>query len=471
VLADYPVYRWLIHGDGTNSSSGQPDVDGYWANIVDSLAAVTRLTPDPDRRARIAMRWLAGTIAPNLGPRLLGRPRDYQDEWLRRAAVVVAEHFPPEADGGLSGTIRLRVAALRRGDHDLVRAVAAEDVGITTRPSLLSCAWNAGALEVSAEAVLVRNGAPVPFSRRDGRVHRRLTGDLGGLAPGGLLDVTDDLAAAAAEMKVVDRATSVDWYLPAESTIELAGDERDGRLVARSTSRLDPSIAALGEPLERGVWDYVSRVKVLGVDSRRRLSRAPGVSLPALVDGRPCVAYSTENGALSLDVGHRSRTIVGSARPGIGDATATTTADGSRVAIRLDRVHIRGTASVPAELLLEGAIHEGSLSLPARISADGAVARVEGYLSALPGDYPLRVRSLDRRSGPLMRLVVASDGAIAFRSLPAKAPRADRGGLRRVPGLRLAARAVRGGRRRIVGAARRVPGVRRLAKLAGKRRP
>ncbi len=472
VVSDYPVYRWVIHGDGTNSSSGPPDVDGYFANIADSLDAVERLTADSDRRARISLRWLAGTIAPNLGPRLLGRPADWQDEWLRRAGSLVGERFPPEADRHLPATHRLRVAALRRGDHDLVRRVAAEDVDVTTRPAFERCAWSGGTLEVRASATLFRHGSPVEFSRRSGRAYRRLSSDLDGLAPDRLVDVTDDLAAARAEAKVVDAATSVDWYLPGGSSVGLEGDDRRARLVGRSESVLDPSTAAVGRPLEPGVWDYVLRLDGLGFDSRRRLPASAGLALPALVDGQACVAFANEDGGLSVDVGHRARSVVGAARPSPADATVDTTATGSLLRLRLDRIHVRGAADAPAEVLLDGAIHEGSLALPARLVSDGTAARVEGYLSALPGDYPLRVRVLGRQSGRLMRLAVESNGVLAFREFTRPRDEAQAAPTA-VPGSAALRRTVRRGRKgigRVVRRVARAAGMRRLAGLAGKRR-
>jgi glycosyltransferase involved in cell wall biosynthesis len=415
VLADYPSYRWITHSDRSNNSSRLPSIDGYFANIGDSIDVVEAYTEPGRERDEMYLRWLRDTLAANCGPRLVRRPEDYRQRWLAHARELVESRFSERLDLQLPPMHRARVRLLRSGDVHGLEALAHASANTTSRPDLVAHEWRDGVLHLHARTVMVDGSdKPVAFERVGGRVMRVWSLDHPVAAPGGLMDVTEVLATARVELKAHNRDSAVEWYLPGTSQVEVI--EQDGQLVLVGDVRsvVDPHTAALGHPLEAGVWDFVVRLTALGHDSNRRLMAPKARAAAALVSDTPLVVYRTKNGALSLDVGQRVRTIVGTAGVTPAGAHVAHTADGTHLRVDLPRVHVHGRTELTGHLRLDSAVLEGHVDLPARMVADTYGARLEFYLTALAGEYPLRAEFLGRTTQPFLRLQVADGGSVSL---------------------------------------------------------
>ncbi|NHC15165.1 glycosyltransferase family 2 protein [Motilibacter deserti] len=462
ILADYPVYKWIVSDE--NNSRQTPQTETYFANIRECLDLVeSHTSPGPERDAMM-LRWLQGSVAGSIGPRMLTRPEGHWREWVDAVRTILEERFPRRLDELAAPMHRLRLAVGRAGDLDAVLALARFEQGSAVRAEASSYVWVDGALQVRARGVLLdASGAPMAFERAGERVVRRLPAELAAYAPDGLLDVTSAVEAAAAELKLRHRDSRVEWYVPGTSSARL--EQVDGRLalVAECTSEVDPAVAALGAPLEPGVWDVVFWMQALGYDLRPRLAAAPARPAPALVDGEQLVAYRTKDGRLALDVGATVRTLVGSARPTPDDATVRPGPDGSLLRLALPRVHVRGQASVPGGLALEAAILEGSVELPARLVADAGDARVEAYVTALAGRYGLRATFGEGpTTQPFLDLEAADDGTYAL--VPVASPDAKPAAVGAALAQRPAPQAIPVGRRPVLGG----PVLRRVRRLGGR---
>jgi hypothetical protein len=87
-------------------------------------------------------------------------------------------------------------------------------------------------------------------------------------------------------------------------------------------------------------------------------------------------------------------------------------------------VHVRGTASLARSLSLEGAIPEGAVQLSARLIGAESGARMESYLTALPGRYALRAAFGGPTTGVFLTLDVGPDATMTV--LPASSPTAEK---------------------------------------------
>jgi hypothetical protein len=200
-------------------------------------------------------------------------------------------------------------------------------------------------------------------------------------------------------------------------------------------------------PLRAGRWQLRLTVRGLGFDPTEPMTLASDVPERALIDGRPVAPYISRSGnlALAVDVPKVSLVTKAGLRP--GDVHVTHGVSGSRLVLELPHVHVAGDGQRAC------AVRIGKLPVPARLVADGATgrARIESWLSALPGRHRLAL-DLDGQVTPLgLDAVVAQDGGVTIaRTRPAKKPASKpvraprlRAMARRVPGLRGAYRAVR----------------------------
>ena len=121
VLADYPVYRWIVQ-EGT-SSQRQPNLETAHANIRECVDLVESYTSSGPERDAMLGRWL-GSLADSVGPRLLRRPAESWSKWLNDVRRLVEERFPARLDALATPIQRIRLAALRAGDLDALVALA-----------------------------------------------------------------------------------------------------------------------------------------------------------------------------------------------------------------------------------------------------------------------------------------------------------------------------------------------------------
>lgn len=413
ILADYPVYRWLADPAGGNNSYQPLNLRGYFANIRDSLDVVEAQTTPGPRRDEMLLRWLRGSIAGNLGPKLLRRSEEMRPRLVAGARELVLERFDSRLDDQLPPLHALRMRLLRAGDEEGLIRLARYERATTTRVECLAMTWLDGSLHLRVRSTLVgADGTPMRFVRSGDRILRPVPPGLHDIVNDGAVDVTSALDVTRARVKVQHRQTAVEWFLPTRARVELAGPDSALALELHIQAVFDPRHAALGNPLLAGSWKPVLRTAVLEYNSRRRLALSSGVPQPAIVDNTSVIAYRDKSGGLQVDIEQTARTLAGSARPSFRDVRVGSANGLTILTLRLPRVHVRGDTDLPGSFRLAHMTTGAQVEVPARLTTDE-----EGgthLLGEAPlGTGPFTVRAtVDGRPGPLFaRLDVPPTGA------------------------------------------------------------
>ncbi len=222
--------------------------------------------------------------------------------------LVALRRFRSDVITQLPMAYRLRARAVLADRIDLVRRLAAIELGMRTDLGPAAVAWSDGKLLLSVSASIMNSdGTPPDVFRANGRLSWRpmgLANETGVFLRD--LDVTEEFSASRIEIVLRHRTNSVEFVLPLRTEIgEVSGSDRP-ELSFAGTGELDPGVAADGTALGRGIWDLNIRMVSCGWESMRRLryvEQIPNVA-PAPVAKADLVAvpYVTERGNLSLRV-------------------------------------------------------------------------------------------------------------------------------------------------------------------------
>lgn len=392
ILADYPCYQWVLHG--SNNHRASYDQDMYWASFTRSLQPILNELPAGRRRDHLLTRWYRTQILRQVGPRYLS----YSAESRARLPPVFAEqlrNFPPGIDELLLPADRCRSVLLRRQDYASLRQLAGLDDGARIVGSSTSARWDGGALSITVTGMLTdKAGRPFPVERVDGRVLRKVPDDLARMLSSDERDLTSALAAGFVEIVVRGRESRVDWIVPSTSRVDVS-HVGDGEAITFSVSAaVDPRSAAFGAPLSSEIWDIFFRLEGLGYSPIARVPANAVGNLPALVAGRPAVAYKTQGDNLSLDLEEKLRTVAGSAAPKPRDVTSRRRGRRTEIRVRLPGVHVGGEASRRGLLLV------GGDEWPARfVASDSDGASIIAY-GRLPRSFSVAKTVFDGRTSP-----------------------------------------------------------------------
>ncbi|MDQ1620555.1 MAG: hypothetical protein QOE19_3124 [Actinomycetota bacterium] len=461
VLADYPCYFWVFRDDTANYSRGI-DPATYYPHMVEVLDIVEANTePGPEREALLA-RWYNGKVL-NFIERNTSRPDPQkQDELITIGGELSRTRFA-SSDRYLSPFRRVLSALLRSGDKERVVAMGQAIARMTATPVISSAQWRDGVLHLDVSVTMrYADGRPITFRRREGRIFWVPPIDVGTNIDPALLDMTDELPKADIRPLVRHSELGMFTMLPGGTTQSFEEDD-DGNLTPTLAHHLllDVRTGQDDAPLGPGRWQLRAVTGLIGFHVTEPLPGPTPLPEPALVDGTPVVPSVTKNGNVILAVDVPQVPLAAKLRLQPRDVQVTHGASGSRMVIELPGLHVSGDGERPC------AVRIGKLPVPGRLIAAGTTgqARVESWLSAVPGRHRLSLE-LQGKVTPLgLVAVVAQDGRVQIErarkttAAPQSAgSRRLRAVVRRVPGLR---RALRGVRRRLAppapSAARRVP--------------
>ncbi|RIX26588.1 glycosyltransferase family 2 protein [Amnibacterium setariae] len=398
VLADTPVYRW--HASRTNNSKSYgPLTTEYWDRLDDLLAFITEtLAADPEALRSALLHQYQGRVLGRLGKHLRDPEADPEAvaAAIDRATAAQQRFFSEAHDAALAGFDRARAVLLRTGRADLLRALAEVDADTAPVVTATGAQWRDGALHLDVRVDWVtRDGAPAAFERVGERVLRALPVELRAVLPEGVVDVTDTIDDLRVGIGVRDRDEAVTWLLPGEHRAAWEAQD-DGRPVPvlHGTAVLDPALAAAGRPLADRVHDLVAGVEWDAADYWARSVRYEGPAVPAVVRGRPGVAYKSKKGALALDLSSGLRNVLADGGAPAGRIAGTT----AGLTLPLPRVAVTGEASLTAAVRLTAAEGGAVVELPGVLITDASGARLEvGTRERVPnGAYELAYRIGDR---------------------------------------------------------------------------
>ena len=278
ILADYPCYHWVRHGDEAANASHQGlDPVGYYGNVREVLDLVAEHTEPGEFRDRLLAHWYRGKMLGRMGgSSFANRPPDARRALYDEVRALARERYGDGVDRFLSRSLRVRSHLLREGTYDDLLALARWEAGLHAELTIDDTRFDAdGTFVLSfAARLLGPRDAPLRFERRDGRLLWDPPEDLPGTVPAALLDWTD--AFPHAQARVVMRSVSdrTDFVLPAEQELELV-DAGAGRVtpVMRGEARIEPRRAAAGATPPPGRWEVLGVVRVGGFATAGRARR------------------------------------------------------------------------------------------------------------------------------------------------------------------------------------------------------
>jgi glycosyltransferase involved in cell wall biosynthesis len=445
VLADYPCYFWVHNGEATNYSHGI-DPETYYPHLVEVLDVVEANTEPGPRRDALLARWYNGKVL-GLIERSTARSKPHKQDALLAIAGELSRTRFASCDSYLGPVRRVLSALLRAGENDRVVALGQALARLRATPVVHSAQWRDGALHVDVSVTMhYADGDPITFRREDGRIFWVSPIDVGEHVDASLLDMTDALAKANIHALVRHSELGIITTLAGQTTQSLTEDAV-GRLTLSLAHQLVVDIRS-GEreaPLRPGRWQLRLVTGMIGLYASEALPGFTPLPQPALVDGTPVVPVVSKNGNLALAVDVPQVSLVRQARLQPGDVSVTHGVSGSRLVIELPQVHVSGDGERRC------AVHVGKLAVPGRLAV-GATgrARVESWLSALPGRHSLSVELGGQVTALGLDVVVAPHGRVRLERAQTRTASTKpfgnarlRANARRVPGLRRAYRAVR----------------------------
>ena len=410
VLADTPIYLWHA-SNSNNSATYGPGDEEFWDRLDDLLRFIDRTLSGPDlesARRQALLHQYRGRVLRRLGRALKDAAPEVAERAIRRARDIQDQFIDPDWELALGVFEWPRAQLLRAGRADLLTLLHSHYAQIKGRTTATRLAWRDGLLELDLLARwLGADGNPLRFGHLDGRLLLSLPEALAEALPAERLDVTDAVNRFVLRVAVKARAEKITWQLFPED-FEVSVDPFDdgtAGLSVHSRNRFDPQTCALGVPVADTVWDAVAVSRWDGL-SQAGAVRTETEPLPALLSGRPAVAYRNKSGNLSIDLAQRHRSV---ARDGLSEQPIAVTAHDASFA--LPGVHVHGHTDVAQPVRIGDRLQQGRLIG----GADGAHVR----LSGLPGPGPVTFEVGDE-SFPSGLRVASDESGMRLRAQPAE---------------------------------------------------
>jgi glycosyltransferase involved in cell wall biosynthesis len=271
ILADYPCYHWVRHGDGVNASTGQLEPVGYYQNLRDVLDLVDEHIEPGPLHDRLYAHWYRTKLLGRVGgAAFLRREAAYRHELYGEIRRLVLERFAESSERRLSFPLRARASLLRAGRLDALERLAEFEGGLRARVRLLHLESGANGAELRLEGGLASRGVPLRFVPRGERVLLAPPDDLASALPEARLDATKPLRGSKLDVLVRSTENGGEFVVPAQSELELRGTEADGETdgglepTLEAEAVIDPRTAAAGRPLGAGEWELLGRVTIAG---------------------------------------------------------------------------------------------------------------------------------------------------------------------------------------------------------------
>lgn len=324
VLSDYTCYHHTRRDDHGNAATARVEPKVYFAYLREVIDVIDKYTSPGPQRDQLLERPLRQEMLSRLTQRspFGSAPTVQGQEQFDVIRTLLLERFPPGFGDQLGLALRVRAALVRHGQIELLRDFNARADQVRARAALISMRWADDRWHAEIETELVLgDDSPVRFISVG--ADRWSVDSL--LLPA---ELQEDVVVSTAELinarvwvRVVNRRSDEDWFVPTTYRAELRdvpGDERGAkRLVVALGADLDPATLAGGGPLPRALWNISVRFAGLGMELRTRLrsDQASPASMPsAAIVGREritVVPFLTPERGVSLDVGQRKHTLLG----------------------------------------------------------------------------------------------------------------------------------------------------------------
>jgi glycosyltransferase involved in cell wall biosynthesis len=430
IAADSPFYLW--HASDTNSShTFDPARKDFWDRLADMMAYIDEQLAGPEHEA--ARRYL---MSIQMEVRVIDRTLRLM--WTHensrrakrafsRARELARRYATPDVVAAMSPKHAAQLHLLLAGRPDLMRAFHGADLDLTASVTSEFLTWDDGVLRATVNGRMRTKADRTPgFVLRGDRVVRNVDRDVADLLPAELLDYTDRLDALTCQVVARGRESYIAWNVPLQHVWSGFEDAGNGGLDVLWTGEgsLDLRTGALGRPIDTDVFDFRARFDFCGMVRKGGLG-SPDRVLPALVDGRPAVAYRSATKDLALDLTQAKRTFATDARPRralAGDAHAfrvpldniAVSGEGTLTETFLEAIPTRyGSPPADPEAELRAQKDRGE-HFTATVVASAGSAELTGSLRLPAGTYRLHARREGKLNPTQRSLVVGEGGAVAF---------------------------------------------------------
>jgi glycosyltransferase involved in cell wall biosynthesis len=280
VLAEHPVYHWILRDADTNASYRPFEPAAYFDNVREVLDLVEAHTEPGPFRDRLMRHWYRGKMLGRLGgASFLRRDAEYNRAMHAEIRRLALERYGPDAGASLPFNLRLRSRLLHGGTLESLLALAAREGELRTRARLVGIEGDGTsslAIEVHAELAGAEQG-PLTFARAGERV--------AWIAPEGVrqhageadLDATAWLPRSRVLLLLRSAATGAEFQLHGESEVRLLPVDGEpagivGALLV-TRARIELATAAAGAALPAGDWELQAIANVGGFQDVRAVKR------------------------------------------------------------------------------------------------------------------------------------------------------------------------------------------------------
>ncbi|MCW3006069.1 MAG: epsH 2 [Solirubrobacterales bacterium] len=300
VLADYPVYHWMLRDASASFSPFEPV--GYFANLREVLDLIDEHTEPGAFRDRLYTHWYRGKLLKRVGGRAFVRREEENPEYnralLHEISRLAHERFGAQHEALIPFHLRIRSRLLRAGDFEGLHALAAFEAQLRAQADTYLRETD-GAMQTRVDVRLEGERDPLVFRRvaQDGadapsRVVWVPPPSLRDRLDEEALEATADLAEAKVQLLVRSVADPTEFVLVSKTEVRLA---QEGVPVLIADATVDPATAAAGGPLAAGDYSLEVNPIVAGftrtVTARRRAGRR---AVKLVVDGKARISEATD---------------------------------------------------------------------------------------------------------------------------------------------------------------------------------
>jgi glycosyltransferase involved in cell wall biosynthesis len=315
VLADYPCYYWVRHGEEDNASTFGIDAALYYDSVREVLDLVVEHTEPGPLRERLLAHWYRGKMLGRVGGRAWpNRTPEFRRELYDEVRKLARERYGGWADAWLGRNLRVRSYLLREGTFEQLSALGYWEAELRADVQL-EPRWQDRTLVLEFDARLVGRGdRPLLFEQRGDRVLWVPPAELTGQLPDELLDWTEAFRNATANLTIRSQRDKAEFVLPREFELEFAPVEGGVTAVLRGEARIEPGRAAAGSTPPAGRWDLLGTTTICGFTATGRARhRRTAAEFEVAIDSKGAAVPKTPSRVPSLR-GHVARRLPGLAR-------------------------------------------------------------------------------------------------------------------------------------------------------------
>lgn len=403
-LASVPFYHWVVT-KGSGSTTFLKWSEEYWdlfRRVLDATATELAGDEHQQQREQLMKHQYVSRVLGVFDGKFMTREPQARRFLFEKCRQIQSDFGMSRFDASLSSTRRILGHLLSEGDLAHLEQACVEDAQVTGWARATAVTWNDGVLTVEAAAEWSDDDRGTLHLIKDGdKLYKSLSPELAAVLDESLRDVSAELSRASVKLSVRSRPTRITWMVPTDASIDLDdADEGAVSLMGHVSARINPSVAALGHPLNSTHWDIFARSE-LGSWSNHRALRSDLPASVSLQGQHLQLVYPNDGGA------------------------ATLIPDGGVEAVRrLSPLSIRSRADGGYDVVLSGE-HDGMGRIATKVGIDKAAAETPKFsesaavfrvanghavLQLAARATPFRVRVGDRAPGGPMWWTVGGAG-------------------------------------------------------------